>query len=601
MIAIPGLAQLQREALRGIEVGKMIFIERLPVAVTLPPGRRALLRQVLGLGHDPASTSTTHDGSQGHPAFESTTPRIYIVSRVMRDGFDARITDLEVVRLRYQSHASPTCHNAFQIHGKTCCTVHEATCATCVERFRLTDLVTSPHYRLTMDPDGDVIRKREFTFVLFAGDHTCIADCDRGFLRHSICPNLTIGFTIPDLVRDIGFLMPFVCPVCIGTDHLREQVTLQSQLIDDDRVGLEALLRYYRLLQRRRAELGYRHEVFGELDWDYLYPLGTHDDTDNQSAITSQSSDEHEGAEEFWRTMRDPNSYVPARPISAAALADLPRREYESGLFAVGDTTCKICLSDFEEDTDPDEGVFLPPSSTKRDPTKLPKHSETLLMKLPCGHFHFHDSCATTWLRQNHTCPLCRKPAGPEETEEVRAPRSTDGRHPTVDLDDAILISPRFQPGLISSPPIRRRRLRLDRSSPPDAFTRTASRAQENDIAWPRMTSAADSPLDTPGVLFSLGPSIGLSAEEHALLYRVTRQREILAHRLEVLFGEEADGLNLSWAARRAQFGEPYPPEVTSYMNDFYNYRIWDVRGEWVTEFVPAPIAVTYGWVPRSQ
>jgi len=65
-------------------------------------------------------------------------------------------------------------------------------------------------------------------------------------------------------------------------------------------------------------------------------------------------------------------------------LARLPLEEHPIELLTEGQTSCAVCLCDFEG-------------------------GETL-RRLPCGH-KFHRPCIDTWLRRNRACPLCNHDA----------------------------------------------------------------------------------------------------------------------------------------------------------------------------------------------
>jgi hypothetical protein len=71
-------------------------------------------------------------------------------------------------------------------------------------------------------------------------------------------------------------------------------------------------------------------------------------------------------------------------PAPPAFMENLARTKFNPQL-NVAFEQCAICLSDF---TEQDE-----------------------IVPLPCDEKHyFHPSCIQGWLRNNNTCPLCKKP-----------------------------------------------------------------------------------------------------------------------------------------------------------------------------------------------
>ncbi|KAI9672501.1 MAG: hypothetical protein M1817_003267 [Caeruleum heppii] len=93
-------------------------------------------------------------------------------------------------------------------------------------------------------------------------------------------------------------------------------------------------------------------------------------------------------------------------PASEAAIANLPKRTLDKSLLSdEGKAECSICMDEVPIGTE--EVTFL-----------------------PCSHW-FHTTCATAWLGEHDTCPICRKGIMPREGDG-NAPRRSreEARHP---------------------------------------------------------------------------------------------------------------------------------------------------------------------------
>ncbi|KAI9835621.1 MAG: hypothetical protein M1838_005270 [Thelocarpon superellum] len=92
-------------------------------------------------------------------------------------------------------------------------------------------------------------------------------------------------------------------------------------------------------------------------------------------------------------------------PASAAAIASLPKKKIEMKMLdEQGKVDCSICMDE------------------------VPVGDE--VTELPCHHW-FHTQCATAWLTEHDTCPICRKGITPKEgdLDRPRTPNQ-DARHP---------------------------------------------------------------------------------------------------------------------------------------------------------------------------
>jgi len=92
-----------------------------------------------------------------------------------------------------------------------------------------------------------------------------------------------------------------------------------------------------------------------------------------------------------------PTSNAPG-PASADAISALPKKLLDlKELGAEGKAECSVCMDD----------VFV----------------GTEVVVLPCSHW-FHEACATAWLSEHNTCPICRKGITPDSA----SPSSSGGR-----------------------------------------------------------------------------------------------------------------------------------------------------------------------------
>lgn len=162
----------------------------------------------------------------------------------------------------------------------------------------------------------------------------------------------------------------------------------------------------------RRRELGYPFEQFDEREWGF----GEFDDMLSDDDGDGGAGD---GRWEQWEEALDPNSAVQTRPASAATIASLPRKLFESIKQDKEDelANCKVCLDKFEDGA--------------------------VTVELPCGHTYYHEDCIEQWLKQFDNCPTCRRVVTPgtESKDESQATQEGAADSGAVDMDgdDALM------------------------------------------------------------------------------------------------------------------------------------------------------------------
>ncbi|KAI9842844.1 MAG: hypothetical protein M1837_006865 [Sclerophora amabilis] len=95
---------------------------------------------------------------------------------------------------------------------------------------------------------------------------------------------------------------------------------------------------------------------------------------------------------------QNPSSNAPG-PASEAAIASLPKKKVDLSMLSdEGKADCSVCMDE------------------------VPIGEE--VTSLPCSHW-FHEQCATMWLKEHDTCPICRKGIMPKQGDgnQPRNPR----------------------------------------------------------------------------------------------------------------------------------------------------------------------------------
>lgn len=314
MAGITELSELQRAALQGIQIGDLIYVEKVFVPVYNGDGEGDEDNEddsdSESEGGEGAEDSTeqaagdeSHDGeneqNQGddedsisqsgnessdrsvanassHTSLSdisATPPRVYAVSHITTDTNDS-IVDLQLSHLQYshKTSADATGHT-YQIYGKKVVHQHPPTCGKdCPNTSRIIDIATDETFRLTVRPTGDVVRYTDPTFRT-ANPHTrCITGCINGYLQSMQDlvdmiadydpPVLSTGVSVP------AWLQPTVCPVCIGDELCKKQQELQATFLLTAVPDVGAIVEFLGdLNQRRRFELGYSFQQFDEREW----------------------------------------------------------------------------------------------------------------------------------------------------------------------------------------------------------------------------------------------------------------------------------------------------------------------------------------------
>ncbi|KAG4024961.1 hypothetical protein MFRU_076g00080 [Monilinia fructicola] len=133
-------------------------------------------------------------------------------------------------------------------------------------------------------------------------------------------------------------------------------------------------------------------------------------------------------------------------PAPPDAISALPKKALDEKMLGPeGKGECSVCMDD----------VFL----------------NTEVVVLPCNHW-FHETCASAWLSEHNTCPICRKGIGAEEAPS--SPRHADTRRSSSGQNDN---SPTSQSP--NSPTNRRTRLfRLNEEHPNRIARRNEARLE---------------------------------------------------------------------------------------------------------------------------
>ncbi|KAI6830154.1 hypothetical protein KC340_g16711 [Hortaea werneckii] len=328
------------------------------------------------------------------------TTSVYLVNAVDKDANADKITDLNLVELRYE----PQCGDAhtFQIIGKEiiyapgphshCDHSDPDVCEAFLSLRDLAQNSALQAYALHVNVADDTVQAIRNT-----SPSVCLADCDAGFL-----PSIA---DLPIYLPRSLYTSPVtsehrpVCPVCMGLPLLREQQDLRyalHQLLLPD-VIFGPAVEFTGRLNQRRARVGWDFYQFDEREWGLLFDDMPEDETED--------GDDGNGGGAGWQTWTeamDPNANVPLNPASDATIAALERLTYQQATMKKnvekstkdrddeGAETCYVCQEEYKP--------------------------ETVVVMLPCGHFMCDGSCTVQWLKAFAKCPVCR-----EEIPDVSA------------------------------------------------------------------------------------------------------------------------------------------------------------------------------------
>ena len=360
---------------------------------------------------DDSSSDTNNTSSNTSLSETYVAPRLYVVSQITTDS-NGKIVDLHLSHLQYAHQTTGDTTHAYYIHGKNVIHQHPATCAEdCANSASITDIVTDENFRLTVKPAGDTVRYTESTFRA-ANPHTrCIASCADGWLQSmqdlvDMIPNydppvLSLGVPIP------ASLQPTVCPVCIGDELCKKQQQLQATFMLTSVADVGATIEFVGELNLRRTnELGYTFMQYDEREWGMYFEDMMNEDGE------SEEGDDDDDRFEHWAEAMDPSSVsVATRPASATTIASLPRKTFAEAELPEG-TECQVCKGDLEEDA--------------------------ILAELPCGHVHFHEDCIATWLLHFDTCATCRKQVPAVAEPEVDADSEPEMEDPDENVEAVV-------------------------------------------------------------------------------------------------------------------------------------------------------------------
>jgi len=229
----------------------------------------------------------------------------------------------------------------------------------------------------------------------------CPGDCDEGFLSNQSEMEDILGEanrTLPDYKP--------ICPACMGKDLAMEQYSLRNQLhwLNDGTMDLGMVVEFMGRLNTARLALGYPFKQFDEREWGYMF-----DDMLSEDGEDERSVDGDGGCGYYGEAM-DPAGGVVAKPASDEAVAALPRKTFAElkDSTTQGNEECLICRQSFEDGA--------------------------VVAVMPCGHFFCEEGCLLSWLKQSNSCPACRTKLPAKENEATFA----DGHHviSTAPFDD---------------------------------------------------------------------------------------------------------------------------------------------------------------------
>ncbi|KAH9844719.1 E3 ubiquitin-protein ligase RING1 [Teratosphaeria destructans] len=307
------------------------------------------------------------------------TKALYYVTRIETDGVcsDLRLTMLQL------GVTDLTDEHRYQVYGDEIHFSHPQHCskADCERSIVVSDLAGAgalEDFTVTVNPSGDHMRRS----VL--GHRHCPANCADGFLPQ-----------LDDINRYVPHGTFFslaskehqpICPVCIGLDALQFQQALKADV--ENLAHFDTLFeRQFQLTAMYNARRDATH--YGLLQFDERELGMMFEDMQDEDGDDDDGGGD-DGGWQPWAEAMDPNAAVGARPAREETIASLPRKLLQDVMHEVpGERQegegirCYVCLGELEE------------------------HGE--VVQLPCGHVFHGDGCIGLWLKQQKTCPVCRR------------------------------------------------------------------------------------------------------------------------------------------------------------------------------------------------
>ncbi|CAK1365095.1 E3 ubiquitin-protein ligase RING1 [Cercospora beticola] len=376
MAAIEGLTVTQNVDLQGVNVGDLIFVEKVEYdsdddAEYESDEENESDRDEDGDEYGDDSSSTSDDDESDADDGESVKPTMYIIVSITKDADE--IVDISIAPLAFSDKVGAQYggHN-YHIFGDRCGASHECdeTCpfATSIKQ------VASDASVFLVSPTGDYIRS------VIMSPRRCLDTCTNGFLDSLSCLSDMVENYTPEMLvyeqSNAGVVPAFLekplCPVCIGPGLLQEQQGLQHDLLVNNLMRFTAIVDYHGMVAARRNALGYQFVQFDERRWGMAFGDMLSEDQDGYD----------DGEYEHWAEAQDPNAIVNLQPASKETIAALPRKKRSEVTFQGEDELCPIDLQSFE--------------------------SDCTLLQLSCGH-KYHEECLVQWLRHHNTCPVCRE------------------------------------------------------------------------------------------------------------------------------------------------------------------------------------------------
>lgn len=296
------------------------------------------------------------------------------------------VVDIYLQRLHYREQISQADGKTYRLLGDRIECHGDAAFSINFELECLARIVSEFDANIIRHPTGSQVRDALYAANSF--NH----HCNSGFLYD--CSQLH-----DILSNDMPALYNFqsLCPVCLGTDIVHEQLELRVRVDNNSLLDITEAIEHVTKRNAALTEVGFAdyaflNNGFDESEWGFNFgqedeetPLGANIVREADGTVW-QYSTEALSPEEVNKTTD--------QPTDTDALANLPRCMFAEVAGDVGDPKCVICLEQMD--------------------------ANTTVLTLPCSHF-FEEPCLRQWLARQHMCPVCRFPLPVTEQDESNA------------------------------------------------------------------------------------------------------------------------------------------------------------------------------------